>query len=328
MKEKILNDIKKYKLIKDGEKIIVGVSGGPDSISLLDVLLKIKDEKIINFEIIVCHINHMIRKEADDDEQYVKKYCLRHNIKFYSKKIEVEKFAKKKKIGTEEAGRRARYDFFYEIQKKENADKIATAHNKNDNAETVLMNIMRGSSISGLIGIEPIRNDLIRPLINCRRDEIEEYCKSNNLQPRIDKTNFENNYTRNKIRNLLIPYIEEHFNSNIIDSINRLSDLAKEENEYMQNTIIKYFNELIIKEENKDVIVLDLKKFNNLEKVIKSRLVLYTINILLKTKNGIEKKNIEDILKLCERNIGNKFIIPTKGVKILVKDKKIFFIRM
>ncbi len=330
MKDKIINNIKKYNLIENGDKVIVGVSGGPDSISLLDVLLKIKKEEIINFNLIVCHVNHMIRKEAGDDEEYVKNYCKKNNITFYSKKIEVEKIAKQEKIGTEEAGRKERYNFFYDILKKENANKIATAHTKNDNVETVLMNIIRGSSTSGLVGIEPIREKLIRPLFNCERKEIEKYCKENNLNPRIDKTNFENTYTRNKIRNMLIPYIQQNFNPNIIDSIDRLSSLAKEENKYMENTVIKCFQDLKIedKEIEGNVIVLDLKKFNSLEGVIKNRIVLYTINVLLGTRKGIEKKNIDDIIKLCSNNIGNKFLIPTKGLKILVKSKKIFFIPM
>ena len=197
------------------------------------------------------------------------------------------------------------------------------------------MNIIRGCGTQGLKGIEPKRNKLIRPLIECERKEIEEYCLENKLEPRIDKTNFENNYTRNKIRNMLIPYIKENFNPNIIESINRLSDLSKMENEYLENQTKKAYNELIqeitveekkLAENGKTLLALDLKRFNLLEKVIKNRLVLYTINELLGTKNGIEKKHIEDIIKLCSNNIGNKYLIPNKKVKILIKNKKIFFI--
>lgn len=335
MEEKILKTIKEYNLIENGDKVIVGVSGGPDSITLLDVLSKIKNKNIIDFEIIVCHINHMIREEAAADEEYVKEYCTKNNIKCFAKRAEVEKLAKQEKCGTEETGRKIRYEFFYEILEKEKANKIATAHNSNDNAETVLMNIIRGCGTQGLKGIEPKRNKLIRPLIECERKEIEEYCLENKLEPRIDKTNFENNYTRNKIRNMLIPYIKENFNPNIIESINRLSDLSKMENEYLENQTKKAYNELIqeitveekkLAENGKTLLALDLKRFNLLEKVIKNRLVLYTINELLGTKNGIEKKHIEDIIKLCSNNIGNKYLIPNKKVKILIKNKKIFFI--
>ena len=187
------------------------------------------------------------------------------------------------------------------------------------------MNIIRGAGTIGLKGIEAKRDNLIRPLIECNREEIEEYCNQNNLNPRIDKTNFENIYTRNKIRNMLIPYIKENFNPNIIEGINRLSCLSKSENEYLEKQTAKVFENILIEKKN-DEIILDLNKFNLQELVIKNRLVLYTINILFGTRSGIEKKHIEDIIKLCSNNIGNKFLIPNKKVKILVKNKKIFFI--
>lgn len=325
MEEKILKTIKEYNLIEDGEKVVVGVSGGPDSITLLNVLLEIKQEKVIDFELVVCHVNHGIRKEADADEEYVAEFCEKYNVPFFVKKIKVEEIAKQEKCGTEEAGRKVRYEFFNEILEKTFSNKIATAHTANDNAETVLMNIIRGSGTAGLKGIEVKRNNLIRPLIECDREEIEEYCKEKQLNPRIDKTNFENIYTRNKVRNLLIPYIKENFNPNIVEGINRLSALSKQENEYLEKIAAKKFEQILIEKKN-DEIILDLNQFNLQETVIKSRLVLYTINILFGTRSGIEKKHIEDIIKLCSNNIGNKFLIPNKKVKVLVKNKKIFFI--
>ena len=274
---------------------------------------------------VVCHVNHMIREEAIQDEEYVLEFCKKYNIECFVKRIEVEKIAKQEKIGTEEAGRNARYEFFNEILEKTVANKIATAHTANDNAETVLMNIIRGTGTAGLKGIEAKREILIRPLIECSREEIEEYCEINNLNPRIDKTNFENIYTRNKVRNMLIPYIKQNFNPNIIEGLNRLSDLSKQENEYLEKVTLKTYKDILI-EEQKNQIILDLNKFNLQELVIKQRLVLYTINILFGTRSGIEKKHIEDIIKLCNNNIGNKFLIPNKKIKILVKNKKIFFI--
>ena len=204
MKPKVIQTIKKYNLINSGDKIVLGVSGGPDSIAMLDILNQLKDE--MNFEIYVVHINHNIRgKDADEDEEYVKKFCEKYNIKFFAKKIDVPAIAKNKKIGTEEAGRKVRYEYFEEILKETKSNKIAIAHNKNDKVETIIMHLLRGSGIPGLKGIEPIRgNKFIKPLIECDRQEIEKYCRENNLQPRIDKTNFENEYTRNKIRNIVI----------------------------------------------------------------------------------------------------------------------------
>ena len=329
MKNKILGTIKKYNMIENGEKVVLAVSGGPDSICMLDILNDIKNDLCIDlkFEIIVAHVNHMIREEAEDDERYVKKYCEEKQIEFYSKSIDVKKIANNNKIGLEEAGRKERYNFFDEVLNKTNAQKIAIAHNKNDNVETVLMHILRGSGINGLKGIEAKSGKYIRPLIKCERNEIEEYCNEKNLQPKIDKTNFENEYTRNKIRNLLIPYIQKEFNPNIIKTIDRLSDLVTQEENYMDNQVKKIYEEILVDEKLKDKIIeLDLKKFNTQEKVIKSRLILYTITRLFGNSKGIEKIHIEDILKLSDNNIGNKYLTPNKNIKILVKNHKIYFI--
>ncbi len=327
MKSKVLKTIKKYNLIENGDKIILAVSGGPDSISMLDILNNIKNDKNIdiNFEIIVAHVNHMIRKEASEDEEYVRKFCEKREIEFYSKSIDVQKMANNNKIGTEEAGRKARYEFFDEILKKTNSNKIAIAHNRNDSVETVIMHVLRGSGISGLKGIEPRRERYIRPLIECERKEIEEYCYENNLKPKIDKSNFENIYTRNKIRNVVIPYIKNEFNENIVKTISRLSELVSEEEDYMDKQIKKIYKDILITEE-KSEIQLDLRKFNNQEKVIKSRLILYTITRSFGSSEGIEKVHVEDIIKLCSNNIGNKFLTPNKNIKILVKNHKIYFI--
>ncbi|MGN1302283.1 MAG: tRNA lysidine(34) synthetase TilS [Clostridia bacterium] len=324
----VLETIKKYNLIESGDKLVLGVSGGPDSISMLNILNDIRNDKNLHmeFDIIVAHVNHMIRKEAKDDEKFVENFCKKIGVPFYSKSIDVQKIANNNKIGTEEAGRNARYEFFDEILEKTNSNKIAIAHNKNDKVETMIMNMLRGSGIAGLKGIEPIKNNkYIRPLIECERFEIEQYCKENNIDARIDRTNFENIYTRNKVRNVVIPYIKQEFNPNIIQTMDRLSELVKEEDEYLENTVKNKYKELIIEEKEKEF-VMDLKGFNKQEKVIKSRLLLYTISRLLGSTNGIEKIHIEDVIKLCENNIGNKYLTPNKNIKILVKNHKIYFI--
>lgn len=339
LKEKILNTIKKYNLIQKNDKIVIGVSGGPDSMCLLDSLYSLKRE--LQIEIFVAHINHMIRKEADEDTQYVEKYCNEKNIEIFIKKADVTKLSKEQKIGTEEMGRIVRYDFFEEVANKVGANKIATAHNANDNAETVLMNLLRGSGVSGLKGIEIKRKqnkdncdkkinqmsqtiEYIRPIRECTRQEIEEYCNKSNLNPKIDKTNSENIYNRNKIRNLLIPYLKKEFNPNILEGLNRLSDIAREEEEYFDEIIQEKYEKLQIGENEKEVI-LDLKEFNLLPKVIKSRLVLYTINKVNGNVQGISKIHVEDIIKLCQNNVGNKYMTPNKNIKIFVKKSKIFF---
>ncbi len=326
MEKEVLETIKKYNLIENGDKVVLAVSGGPDSMSMLNILNKIENNKIIEFDFCVAHVNHMIREEAKEDEQYVENYCKKNGIEFYSKSIDVKKLAHNNKIGTEEAGRIARYDFFDEIAEKEKANKIAIAHNKNDKVETVIMNILRGSGISGLKGIEAKSGKYIRPLIECERGKIEEYCEKEKLEPKIDKTNFENIYTRNKIRNIVIPYIKNEFNPNIVDTISRLSELVIDEDNYIEKQIEKKYIEIVEKESNNEIII-DLKKFNLEEKVIKSRIIIYTITRLLKTSKGISKIHIDDIIKLCNNNIGNKYLTPNKNVKILIKNHKIYFIK-
>ena len=323
LKEQVLNTIKKYDLINENDKIICGVSGGPDSICMLDILKDLKEE--LKFELIVCHVNHLIREEAISDEEYVVNYCKVNNIKSYVKRIDVKKYANNNKQGTEEAGRTVRYEFFEEILQKEGANKIAIAHNKNDKIETIIMNMLRGSGISGLKGIEPKReNKYIRPLIETERTSIEEYCEEKNLRPRIDKTNFINDCTRNKIRNVVIPYIKNEFNPNIINTMDRLSSIIEEENRYLEKITIDVFEKLKIKEE-KGRLVLKLKEFNKQDIVIKKRLILYAINKTIGNVQNIEKVNINDIIKLCEKNIGNKYLMPNKNIKILVNKNQIFF---
>ena len=367
LEKEVLTTIKKYNMINKGDKVVIGVSGGPDSITLLNVLNKFKEK--LNIKIYVAHINHSIRKEADEETEYVREFCKKIDVEFFFKKIDVESEAKKLKIGTEEAGRNIRYAFFEEVAEKVGANKIATAHNSNDNAETVLMNIIRGTSISGLKGIEKMRdNKFIRPLIETTRATIEEYCRIEKLSPRYDKSNKENIYTRNKIRNLLIPYIQKEFNPNIIEGINRLSNIAEEEERFINSMVEEEYKRIVIVEKNnntkpnntnyivqkskkqnanniiekieKDVIttniakteeeeiraILNLKEFNELDNVIKSRLILYTISKLYGGAVGIEKIHIDDIIKLCENNIGNKYLTPRKGIKIYVKKGKIFFL--
>ena len=324
MKQKVKETIKKYNLIQDGDNLVLGVSGGPDSLAMLYVLAELKNEEI-NFDFSVAHVNHLIREEAKQDEEFVKETCKNLGIKFFSKSIDVKQIAHNKKMGVEEAGRASRYEFFDEIAKKTNANKIAIAHNSKDKAETIIMNLLRGTGISGLKGIEPIKNEkYIRPLIECSREEIENYCKEKNLQPRIDKTNFDNTYTRNKIRNIVIPYVEREFNPNIVETLNRLSELVREEDIYINKQVEKVYSEIV--QQEKPHIILDLKKVNSQETVIKSRVLLYTITKVLGNCQGISKIHIEDIIKLCQNNIGNKYLTPNQFIKIFVKSGQIHFI--
>lgn len=317
----VFETINKYSMISKGDKVIVAVSGGPDSMALLNALINLKEK--LGCSLYVAHVNHMIREVADSETEYVQEFCKSRGIECFVKKVDVISLANEKKIGTEEAGRNVRYEFFDEIFNKINADKIAIAHNANDNAETVLMNVLRGSGISGLKGIEPIRdNKFIRPLIEIERADIEKYCEEKTLNPKFDESNKDNTYTRNKIRNVLIPFLKEEFNPSIVEGLNRLSDLASKENKYVENIVNEEYLKILLSNEN-NKIVLNLKEFNVLDNFIKGKIILLCVFNLFGNTKGIEKKHIEDIIKLCERNIGNKYLMPNKNVKFFVGQGEI-----
>lgn len=321
LEEKVRKTIREYNLIEKNDSIVVGVSGGPDSMTLLSILLKLKEE--FNLKIYVAHVNHMLRENAIKDEEYVKEFCEKNNIEIFIKKANISEIAKKEKIGLEEAGRNIRYNFFEEVLKNTKSNKIAIAHNLNDKAETIIMNTLRGSGISGLKGIEAKRKKYIRPLIEIERYEIEKYCIENEINPRHDESNDDNTYTRNKIRNIVIPYIKNEFNPNIIKTLNRLSEIIKEEDEYVQSETEKIFKEILLTDE-KNKIEFDPRKFNEQEKVIQKNLILLAIKKVKGSTQGIEKVNIDDIIKLCNNNIGNKLIRPVKQLEIGIKNKRIY----
>lgn len=322
LQEKVRNIIAKYNLLDKGDSVIVGVSGGPDSMTLLTLLLELKEE--YNLQIYVAHVNHMIRENAIKDEEYVKKFCDKNNIKLFIKRENIIEKSKQDKKGLEETGREVRYNFFEEVSKNTNSNKIAIAHNLNDKIETIIMNLTRGTGISGLKGIEPKREKYIRPLIEIERSEIEKYCEEKKLNPRIDESNQDNTYTRNKIRNIVIPYIKKELNTNIINNLNRLSEIVKENEEYLEKITTEAYKGILLEKQEK-IIRFDTKKFIKQEKIIQKKLILKGIEEVLGTTQGIEKVNIEDILLLLNNNIGNKYIAPTKKIKIGIKDKKIYF---
>ena len=205
---------------------------------------------------------------------------------------------------------------------KEKCTKIATAHTSNDNAETVIMNMVRGSGVNGLKGIEPIRENIIRPLIDVTRREIEEYCETNNLNPKHDESNDELLYTRNKVRLELIPYIEKNINSNVISNINRMSKLVLEEESYIDKKVEEAFESCLITQ-NDEILVCNLRMFNKLDIVIRKRLILKFIIKILGNAKDIEKVHVDDIVKLCENNVGGKYLTPNKHIKVSVGKGKI-----
>lgn len=211
---KVNDTLIKHNMLSFGDKVVVGVSGGADSMALLVSLLNRKND--LNLHIIVAHIEHGIRgQESLDDAEFVKSFCDSNNIEFHQLSINAVEEAKLVDLGVEEYSRKRRYEFFDSF----NADKIATAHNLTDNVETVLFRLTRGTGLKGMCGIPPVRDNIIRPLIELTSQQIREYCADNNIKYMIDSTNSSNDYSRNLIRNEILPKLEL-INSNYQDAIN------------------------------------------------------------------------------------------------------------
>jgi len=310
IKDKFIETIHKFKLIQRGDSIVVGVSGGPDSIALLHLLWSIRDE--YNLKLHVVHLNHMLRgKEAEEDAKYVEEFCGNLGIKSFIFSRDVSKYSKEKGITFEEGGRELRYKLFYEIAKKTNSNKIAIAQNSNDQAETVLMRLMRGSGLEGLAAINYIRDDMIiRPLLDITRSEIEGYCEANNLNPRIDKTNLESIYTRNKIRLELIPYIQKNFNPNIIETLCRTSNILRDENDYLEEEAFEKYHK-ILERETEDLIEINLKAFNALHVSMKRRLIRIIIQELKGDLKNITLNHINQSIDIIrEGKVNSKLNLP------------------
>lgn len=321
--EKVLSTINKHNLIEAGDKIVIGISGGPDSVCLLHILSRLKDK--LNIELYAAHLNHQIRGiEAQKDALYVSEICDELGITYFLKSIDVPKYCKDNSLSIEEGARKLRYEMFDEIKQRTKSNKIAIGHNLNDQAETVLMRIMRGTGLQGLRGIEYAReNGVIRPLLDIERKDIEEYCKVHNLNPRIDESNLENIYTRNKIRLELIPYMTDNFNTNLIESIVRMSNSLKCDNEFIEEEALKQFRNIsCINEGNLEI---KIEKFKNLHKSLKSRIIRHGIKNVLGDTNFIDQKHIEEVIDLEGENKIDKRIVLPRGLFVYRQKGKLLF---
>jgi tRNA(Ile)-lysidine synthase len=309
--EKVLHTIKQHNMFETGDKVIVAVSGGPDSVCLLHILYRLKEE--FNLTLYAAHVNHCLRgEESDKDEEFVKEFCSDLGIECFIRRIDINRLAEEKGLSTESAAREARYEFFEELMKNLSAQKIALAHNANDQAETVLMRIMRGTGMEGIVGIKAVRGNIfIRPIINIKRESIETYCEDNNLVPRIDKTNLESIYTRNKIRLELIPYIKENFNSDIVTTLNRLADTISMDNFYLENVANEKFKRCCKINDKK--VIIDKNAFKEHEAVI-TRILRHALNELKGNLYNVEKVHIYDLINLQKSGTGKRITLPSSVV--------------
>lgn len=322
--DRVRSTINKYNLLQKGDKIVLGLSGGPDSVCLLHVLKQLEEEYDIS--IYAAHLNHQIRGiEAQKDVMYISQLCDSLGIKFFVKSINVPEYCKKNGLSIEEGARKLRYEMFYEIKQKTKSNKIAIGHNLNDQAETILMRMMRGTGLQGLKGIEYKRDEtIIRPILDIERSSIESYCEEYNLNPRIDSTNLENIYTRNKIRLDLIPYMQENFNTNVIESICRMGNNLKLDNDYIEEEGNKKFKEVSKLNNNASVEII-LDKYIDLHKAIKSRIIRNSIKYILGDTNFVDQKHIEDVFDLENEDKINKKLVLPRGLFVYRNNDNILF---
>lgn len=301
---KILEKNEKDNLIEKNDKIVVGFSGGPDSVFLVEMLMKLK--KSINFDIVLVHINHLLRGEnSDGDEKFSIEYGKKKGLQVFSRKINIIELGKDLSLTLEEAGRKARYDLFKEILKETKSTKIALAHNKDDQLETFMFRLARGAGLEGLEGIISKRDFYIRPISEIYKRDIVKYLNDNNISYRIDETNLENEFTRNSIRLDLIPFIEKRYNPKFKDKLYSLIEEIREVNKVLE---IK-FEEYMV---NNKLSIEKLKQLNKylLSKVLMQYLYNYGIEV---SRNKIQL--IEEVL-----DKGGSKDISLNGEFILKKE--------
>lgn len=310
VKETIL----KYNMLKNRNSVTVALSGGADSVALTHILYKLKDE--LGFDLYAAHLNHGIRgKDADRDAEFVKTFCKELNIPLFFEKVDIPRVAEKYGDSIETIARNVRYEFLTRVS----VGVIATAHTASDNLETVIFNEIRGAGLKGVCGIPPIRDNIIRPLINCTREDVEEYCKQNNLEFCTDKTNFCDEYSRNNIRLNVVPVLKK-INRNAERNILRMCETVRSDEEFLES---------VSKEEYKNTATdrgLDTEKLNLLHTAIKNRVIKKFLTE--KTATAPENRHIFEISelsggKLKSVNLKNDFIARIdKNQLIIMKAEK------
>ena len=306
--ERFENFSKKHNMFSVGDSVTAGISGGSDSVCLLHLLISLKEK--YGIKIYVAHINHGIRETAQRDEDFVRDLCKKWDIPVYVKKCNVSQEAKKLKISEELCGRNIRYEFFNEIAEKTGSSKILTAHNKNDNAETILLHLLRGSG--SLLAIMPCRDNICRPLLEFSKNEIEEYLKSHKINWVEDETNAENIYTRNVLRNEIIPLLKK-INPSAEDALIKCSRILKEDDDFIsslaENSGAFSKNEI------------DTEILKSLPLPVSKRVIIKAIKTF-----GFElsETSITAVLNLLPKQSGRKYVFPCGGTAIRQYNKIIF----
>jgi len=289
-----------------GGRILVAVSGGRDSMCLLHYLHELGMEK--NFTVAAGHLNHAMRPEADSDEAFVRQFCAERGIAFYTKKIPVYEMAKKWQLSVEEAGRRARYDFLEETAMRIGADRIATAHHLGDQAETVLLQLLRGTGPEGLGGIPPVRGKYIRPLLETPREEMEAYNKEHEISCVEDSTNGDLAYARNRLRLSLWPELQK-IHPGARENVARCAAIVRRENDYLNRLAAAYLPA--------EGTVVKAEQVLKAPEVLQSRMVRLLLMRLSAGKKDVGAGHVEAILKCLKT--GGMINLPS-GMTAICRD--------
>ena len=307
MLEKVKKYVAEWGMLREKDKVVVGVSGGADSVCLLFVLIELR--KQIPFEIIAVHVNHELRGEAAKrDEEYVKTLCNTLGIVCETYSENVELIAKKRKQSTEEAGRTVRYEKFRQVMDMYGGTKIALAHHKNDNVETLIMNLARGAGLKGLGGIRPVSGEIIRPLLCVKRSEIEKYLEEHQISYCTDATNESDDYTRNRIRNHVIPYLEENVNAGAVNHLDETMQQMREIHAYLQEQMCLAYDECVQEEEG--IHIIKETCWNNVPKVLQSMVVKEVLVRVSGKEKNITLGHVNDISALFQKQTGRVLHLP------------------
>jgi len=324
--EKVKSTIDKFKMFRRQDRVLVGLSGGKDSVTLLYILNALK--KDYEIELYVAHLDHKIRGEdSRKDREFCEALTKRLGLVIESGEADVSDLTKEKGLSLEEAARIERYNFFKYVAQKNSIKKIAVGHTRDDQVETVLMRMIRGSGMMGLSGISPVREifglTVVRPLIEVSRSEIEEFVKSNKLEFRHDATNDEIIFTRNKIRHELLPYLEENFNPNIKEILSNMADNLRSENDFIEKFSIRKFRSISTRKDGE--IILDLKGLKRQHVAIQKRILRTAIRELkgnLRRLTYQHWKELEDLIDYMPA--GSKLDLPS-GIDVVKKRDCIIF---
>jgi tRNA(Ile)-lysidine synthase len=321
----IAKTIEEFHMLETGDSVLAAVSGGPDSMALVLTLMSLKQR--YDLTIGIAHLNHLLRGEDSlKDERFVREFAEKKGLPFFCEQQDVKSHAGLHRLSVEEAGRQVRYDFFSRVSDQHGFKKIATGHTKNDNAELVLINLLRGAGPKGLSGIPPVRDHLyIRPLIRVTKREILDFLKAEHQPFRIDASNTDTTYVRNAIRHRLIPVLEADYNPEIIDALDRLSHILKQEEDYLDAEAQKAFDTCLM-EIAETHVMFSKKKLSGLHPAMVFRVLRKGLEKVKKDLRRISLGHMNDILDFCFNRIsGNSLDLP--GQIRIYKKKDVITIK-